>query len=68
MGPEAAGDEDRMANPWQKEKVEVNPLCAAQNGDHLMAPFECDFCLFHKLWGYLPRSRFQADLKLMACI
>jgi hypothetical protein len=67
-GLEAAGGGYRMANPWREEIVKVDPLCATWTRDHLMAPFECDFCVFQKLRGYLPRPQFQADRKLMACI
>jgi hypothetical protein len=33
----------------------------ARNGDHLMTPFQCDWCLFRLLTGRAPRASSQHD-------
>ena len=39
-----------------------------RDGDHLMCPFECDLCVFHKLKKRDPNSNSEADKVLLAYI
>ena len=40
---------DRLVSSWEPLPHDDNEYLVARNGDHLMAPFECDFCIFRKL-------------------
>jgi hypothetical protein len=33
-----------------------------------MVPFECDLCIFRKLWGYNPSTDSEMDKLLLGCI
>ena len=45
-----ADDEDRIMSGWiPRKKSDVGRFTSARNGDNLMVPFECDFCVFGKL-------------------
>ena len=48
-----------------KEKA---PYHHARDGDHLMAPFECDRCIFWRLAGRNPSLSSDQDKLLLACI
>ncbi|KAI2494744.1 hypothetical protein MHU86_19781 [Fragilaria crotonensis] len=41
---------------------------SARNGDNLMVPFECDFCVFGKLFDHTPDASNAKDAFAMACI
>lgn len=62
-------DRDRLELAWgslQKQKTEFTQ---AREGDHLMVPFECDYCIFQKLRGKeQPNDQLIKDKLLMACI
>ena len=57
-------DED---SEWKKEKEEEHFLCA-QNGDMLLAPYQCDYCWFVNLQRREANLVFPADKLLMAYI
>ena len=61
-------DEDRMQSGWTSKKVDAGRFRTARNGDDLLVPFECDFCIFGKLYHYKPDVRNPEDVYSMACI
>jgi len=60
-------DLDRMGNVWRIDAVEVNRFHKARTGDHLMVAFECDLCVFRKLFGREPADLVR-DRKALATI
>jgi hypothetical protein len=50
----ADGDADRMGNVWRIDPGEANKFHRARMGDHMMVAFECDSCVFRKLYGRNP--------------
>jgi hypothetical protein len=48
--PTAHDDEDRLTSGWRKRKGESNRFKTARNGDDLLVSFECDVCIFRKLY------------------
>ncbi|KAI2508115.1 hypothetical protein MHU86_6288 [Fragilaria crotonensis] len=47
-------DEDRILSGWKPRKADVGRFTSARNGDDLMVPFECDMCVFGKLFDHEP--------------
>jgi hypothetical protein len=47
-------DADRMGNAWRIDPGEANKFHQARMGDHLMVAFECDLCVFRKLFRCNP--------------
>jgi hypothetical protein len=47
-------DADRMGNVWRIDPGEANKFHQARMGDHLMVAFECDRCVFRKLYRREP--------------
>jgi hypothetical protein len=43
-------------------------FASARNGDNLMVPFECDWCVFGKLFDHEPNAKDVKDVFAMACI
>jgi hypothetical protein len=46
----------------------VSQYLVGQDRDHAMVPFECNLCVFRKLWGHTPDPLAPEDELLMACI
>lgn len=44
-------DEDRILSGWKPRKSDVGRFESGRNGDDLLVPFECDSCVFGKLFG-----------------
>jgi hypothetical protein len=67
---ENAGDEehDRISSGWATPKSETDRFLRGRNGDDLMTPFECDFCIFRKLYKTDPDLESEANVRAMACI
>jgi hypothetical protein len=63
-----ADDEDRLMSGWAPRKTDVGRFTSARNGDNLMVPFECDFCVFGKLFDHTPDKSNEKDRFAMACI
>ena len=54
-------DADRMANVWRADPGDSNKFHQARMGDHMMVAFECDLCVFRKLYKRNPiRTREEA--------
>ena len=49
-----ADDEDRILSGWKPRKADVGRFTSARNGDDLLVPFECDTCVFGKLFHREP--------------
>jgi hypothetical protein len=47
-------DADRMGNVWRTDPLDPNKYHQARMGDHLMIAFECDRCVFRKLFRREP--------------
>ena len=46
-------EEDHFEEKW-RDRIDVNKCMEARPGDHLLAPFECEICVFLKLKGRHP--------------
>ena len=65
----AGGDEDRLESGWAAKESDRIRYGEAREGDDLLVPFECDFCVFAKLTGRLfGREAVDSDVFLMSCI
>ena len=49
-------DKDRLLSGWNYTKRNQNRFRFARNGDDLLISFECDWCMFHKLFRRSPSS------------
>ncbi|KAI2498992.1 hypothetical protein MHU86_15496 [Fragilaria crotonensis] len=63
-----ADDEDRIFSGWTPRKSDIGRFTSARNGDNLMVPFECDFCVFGKLFDHAPDISTKKDVFALACI
>jgi hypothetical protein len=63
-------DEDRIRTGWKARKNDNRRFLCARDGDDLMISFECDYCIFSKIYRRLPGSggRDEKDTFAMACI
>ena len=61
-------ESDRLVSSWDPLLQDESEYLTARNGDHLMAPFECDFCIFSKLKHRSPLEHNTQDTLLLAMI
>ena len=62
-------DEDRLLSGWKPRKEGAGRFGTGRNGDDLMCPFECDTCVFGKLFDHEPNvTESKQDAFAMACI
>ena len=61
-------DQARLEKVWRLSHRRKDDYTHARNGDHLLVPFECDYCLFWKLKEMVPRPDNHQDNLLLACI
>jgi hypothetical protein len=47
-------DADRMGSVWRTDPLDRYKFQQARMGDHLMIAFECDLCVFRKLYKRNP--------------
>jgi hypothetical protein len=66
--PTAAGDEDRLISGWTRKRVDQQRFGVARNGDDLLVSFECDTCIFRKLYFRNADLRNNRDVFSLACI
>jgi hypothetical protein len=64
----ADGDDDRLASGWIARKDDKDRYVDARDGDDLLVSFECDVCIFQKLWDREPNSELEVDKLAMMCI
>jgi hypothetical protein len=63
------GDEDRLLAGWKIKTSDKNRYSEARDGDDLLVPFECDFCIFCKVTGRVcTPDTMPSDDHLMSCI
>jgi hypothetical protein len=60
--------DERLKLGWRKRKGDERRFHEARNGDDLMVQFECDFCVFLKLYLRRPVDSSPSDQLAMACI
>lgn len=53
---------------WTRRQVDRHRFESGRNGDDLLVSFECDVCIFHKLYGRDSDSGNQKDVLALACI
>jgi hypothetical protein len=61
-------DRARIEKAWGRKNPRKGDHLKARNGDHFMAPFECDLCVFRKLRKLDPIPRDPEDNLLLGCI
>ena len=61
-------DEDRMRSGWTSRKDESNRFRYGRDGDDLLVSFECDECIFAKLYRASPDRYSEEDVFAMGCI
>ena len=63
-------DEDRIKSGWKARKGDNLKFHTARDGDDLLVSFECDFCIFSKLYRRLSYEMEGSDTDefAMACI
>jgi hypothetical protein len=59
-------DEDGFE--WLTKESDAVRFHQARDGDHLITPFQCDWCLFQLLTGGIPNPTRQGDEFLMCLI
>jgi hypothetical protein len=64
----ADGDDDRLASGWIARKDDKERYVDARDGDNLLVSFECDVCIFQKLWDREPNSELEVEKLAMMCI
>ena len=63
-----AEDEGRMSLGWPPGVSDSTEFRRGRNGNDLLISFECDFCIFAKLYRVRPRCDNPRDVHIMACI
>jgi hypothetical protein len=66
--PTVQGDEDRLTSGWSIRKRDSNRFSTARNGDDLLVSFECDVCIFRKLFARDSDPQNTRDEFALACI
>ena len=61
-------DEDRLLSGWIPRRSDLAKFAQARDGDDLMVSFECDLCVFWKLYGRPPRLDNPTDCFSLAYI
>jgi hypothetical protein len=61
-------DRARLAKAWRNKRQAPDTFLKARYGDHMLVPFECDLCIFHKMHGHSPYEANPIDGLLLACI
>ena len=64
----AVDDEDRLLSGWIPRKSDVAKFGQARDGDDLMVTFECDLCIFWKLYRRGPSYSNPTDKFGLDCI
>ena len=65
---ESEEDRERLESRWGKKGVNPTDYRIVRDGDHLMNPYECDLCIFHKLTGRDPSETSEMDSVMMEYI
>ena len=62
------GDENRLVSGWKPKSSDKGRYRQARSGDDLMVAFECDYCVFYKVYERAPEESSAVDRFDMACI
>lgn len=62
------GDENRLVTGWKLKGIDKRRFCVARDGDDLLVSFECDICIFAKIYSRLPDSGVDNDKFVLGCI
>ena len=62
------GDDNRLQSGWKGKRLDRHRYCVARDGDDLLVSFECDICVFSKVYQRLPDIDNDNDKFVMACI
>lgn len=64
---EGLSDEERMRlrSVWKTKQRRPDDYLVGRKGEHLMIPFECDYCIFRKLQGRIPLDEKVEDQVLL---
>ena len=57
-----------MSDRWKERKSNPKDFHEARNGDHILTPFECDYCIFYKLKRRKPNRDNSQDKLLLVMI
>ena len=57
-----------MESGWTRRKEVVGRFRTGSDGDDLLVSFECDDCIFGKLYRRRPNPNCDKDVYAMACI
>ena len=68
MIPTPAGDEDRLITGWNPRRRDNQRFETARNGDDLLVSFECDSCIFWKLYCRSEELSDPQDVFVLSCI
>ena len=60
--------DDALMDDTLMTEEEEGRFTRARPGDHLMTPFQCDWCLFWNLRGHFPDPSSHRDDRLMMCV
>ena len=63
-----AGDDNRLTSGWKIKQSDRLRFCAARDGDDLLVSFECDTCIFAKVYQRLPDRVGEDDKFVLGCI
>jgi hypothetical protein len=62
------GDDDRLSSGWTLRRFDRRRFCVARDGDDLLISFECDYCIFSKVYQRQPVVANDKDIFAMGCI
>lgn len=62
------GDEDRLVSGWKEKPSDKGRYTSARDGDDLLVSFECDTCVFIKMFQRLPDNESITDNRSLSCI
>lgn len=62
------GDDDRLVSGWKAKNSNKGRYRQGRDGDDLLVAFECDFCVFRKVYGRPPNETLELDRFGMGCI
>jgi hypothetical protein len=62
------GDDDRLRSGWTVKRIDRKRFCVARDGDDLLVSFECDICVFAKVYKRLPIVASDNDSFCLGCI
>ncbi len=59
---------DESGFEWLQNDKDALRFCQARNGDHLITPFQCDWCLFRLLTHRIPQDSNRQDQFMMSVL